>query len=129
MLKPKLRKLIIHVCVHINKTPSCSFRHYAENGEQRTISQSFFVYSNTMRKIGTSVSMPYKAKKSIIITPESTHGGGWTNIAHKIARFIYEPEREKQPQTVTASKLEMSFKEAATLIDGQQQLQRRRRFK
>lgn len=30
--------------------------------------------------------------KSVIITPESIDKGGWGNIAHTVAKFVYEPE-------------------------------------
>ncbi|KAG5619929.1 hypothetical protein H5410_005147 [Solanum commersonii] len=50
--------------------------------------------------------------KSVIITPESTFKGGWGNIAHKIAGFIYEPD-ETQGITVKDNKqLHRSYKEA-----------------
>lgn len=50
-------------------------------------------------------------KKSIIITPECYHKGGWSNIAHKIAKFIYTTKEAEQPQTAATSKITRSFKE------------------
>lgn len=50
-------------------------------------------------------------KKSIIITPECYYKGGWSNIAHKIAKFIYTTKEAEPPQTATTSKITGSFKE------------------
>lgn len=50
-------------------------------------------------------------KKSIIITPECYYKGGWSNIAHKIAKFIDTTKKAQQPQTATTSKITRSFKE------------------
>ncbi|KAG5609934.1 hypothetical protein H5410_021215 [Solanum commersonii] len=49
---------------------------------------------------------------AVIITPETTFRGGWGNIAHKIAKFIYEPERIQEQQQVSTKKLESSYKDA-----------------
>lgn len=51
--------------------------------------------------------------KSVIITPESTPKGGLGNISHKIAGFIYEPDKshgtavkdKKQSQVLQSSSL------------------------
>lgn len=48
----------------------------------------------------------------MIITPESTHKGGWENIAHKISMFIYEPTEEQEPQNNIVRQLGASLKEA-----------------
>ncbi|WMV47888.1 hypothetical protein MTR67_041273 [Solanum verrucosum] len=36
--------------------------------------------------------------KAVIITPESSYNTGWGNIAHKIAKFTYEPTTEQKTQ-------------------------------
>lgn len=53
-------------------------------------------------------------RKSIIITPESTYKGGWGNIANKVAKFIYEPERTQEIQTAPIPKLTISFKKSSS---------------
>ncbi|KAG5630998.1 hypothetical protein H5410_002715 [Solanum commersonii] len=51
-------------------------------------------------------------KKAIIITPESSYNGVWGNIAHKIAKFTYEPTTKQKTQSTKAKALGVSFKEA-----------------
>jgi len=50
--------------------------------------------------------------KSVIITPESTPKGGWGNIAHKIAGFIYEPIKTQGTAVKDRKQLHKSYKEA-----------------
>ncbi|WMV55388.1 hypothetical protein MTR67_048773 [Solanum verrucosum] len=50
--------------------------------------------------------------KSVIITPESTPNGGWGNIAHKIAGFIYEPIKTQGTAVKDRKQLHKSYKEA-----------------
>lgn len=53
-------------------------------------------------------------RKSIIITPESSHKGGWVNIAHKMVKILYEPEKIQEIQLTSTPKLTTSFKEACS---------------
>lgn len=64
-------------------------------------------------------------KKSIIITPECYYKGGWSNIAHKIAKFIYTTEEEQPHRIETTSKLTVSFKEVCNSNRWKQRHQRR----
>uniref|UniRef100_M0ZV41 DUF4283 domain-containing protein n=1 Tax=Solanum tuberosum TaxID=4113 RepID=M0ZV41_SOLTU len=50
--------------------------------------------------------------KSVIIIPESTPKGGWGNIAHKIAGFIYEPIKTQGTTVKDRKQLHKSYKEA-----------------
>ncbi|KAG5577331.1 hypothetical protein H5410_057465 [Solanum commersonii] len=52
--------------------------------------------------------------KSIIITPDNSHDGGWGNIAHKVANILYEPIRAQATQIASIPKLTSSFKEACS---------------
>ena len=54
-------------------------------------------------------------KKSITITPEGSYmgwGWGWSNIVHKIGRFIYEPNLQPKPQVNMGKHLNTSYREA-----------------
>uniref|UniRef100_M1DQM1 Uncharacterized protein n=1 Tax=Solanum tuberosum TaxID=4113 RepID=M1DQM1_SOLTU len=50
--------------------------------------------------------------KSIIITPEASYMGGWSNIVHKIAKFIYEPNLQPKPQVNMGKQSNTSYREA-----------------
>ncbi|KAG5627492.1 hypothetical protein H5410_012710 [Solanum commersonii] len=50
--------------------------------------------------------------KAVILTPESSYNTGWGNIAHKIAKFTYEPTTEQKTQFNKGKALGVSFKDA-----------------
>ncbi|WMV31299.1 hypothetical protein MTR67_024684 [Solanum verrucosum] len=55
---------------------------------------------------------PPKCREDIIITLESTFKGGWGNIAHKIAGFIYEPDKTQGIAVKDNKQLHRSYEEA-----------------